>query len=78
MLINLFKKEAFNFFFFNYLDEKPYWFDVEKMLDEYQPLVENAFANLKRAGNKWVNEKIEDAEDIVKKFTYGKMTLVCY
>lgn len=48
------------------------------MLDEYQPLVENAFANLKRAGNKWVNEKIEDAEDIVKKFTYGKMTLVCY
>lgn len=36
------------------------------------------FVNLKRVGNKWVNEKIEDVEDIVKKFIYGKMILVCY
>lgn len=50
------------------------------MLAEYQPLAEEAFNSLKKAGNEWVNEKVEDAEDIVKKFTKGRITLVseCY
>lgn len=67
-------------FIFQSPDEKPYWFDVSKLLAEYQPLAEEAFNSLKRAGNEWVNERIEDAEDIVKKFTKGKITLVgeCY
>lgn len=43
---------------------------------EYQPLAEEAFASLKNVGNKWTHEKIEASEDIVKKFTKGKMTLV--
>lgn len=32
------------------------------------------------AGNEWVNERVEDVEDIVKKFTKGRITLVseCY
>lgn len=63
-----------------YLDEKPYWFDVRSLLAEYEPLAEEAFDSLKKAGNKWVNERVEDSEDIVKKFTKGKITLVskCY
>lgn len=46
------------------------------MLAEYQPLAEEAFNSLKKTGNEWVNEKVEDAEDIVKKFTKGRITLV--
>lgn len=63
-----------------YLDEKPYWFDVRLLLAEYEPLAEEAFNSLKKAGNKWVNERVEDSEDIVKKFTKGRTTLVseCY
>ncbi|XP_062579219.1 uncharacterized protein LOC134241150, partial [Saccostrea cucullata] len=57
-------------------DEKPYWFDVETLLLEYKPLADQAFASLKSAGDRWVNEKIEDAEDRVKKFTKGRVTLV--
>lgn len=59
-----------------YLDEKPYWFDVRRLLAEYEPLAEEAFNSLKKAGNKWVNERVDDSEDIVKKFTKGRTTLV--
>lgn len=58
------------------VDDKPYWFDVEQLLAEYKPLSEEAFASLKRVGNEWYNEKIDDSEDNVKRFTKGKITLV--
>ena len=62
--------------FFLFSDEKPYWFDIETLLVEFKPMAEEAFASLKTAGDKWINERVDDAEDIVKKFTKGKTTLV--
>ena len=39
-------------------------------------MADEAFASLKTAGDKWINERVDDAEDIVRKFTKGKTTLV--
>ena len=39
-------------------------------------MADKAFASLKTAGDKWINERVDDAEDIVRKFTKGKTTLV--
>ena len=39
-------------------------------------MADKAFASLKTAGDKWINERADDAEDIVRKFTKGKTTLV--
>ena len=39
-------------------------------------MADEAFASLKTAGDKWINQRVDDAEDIVKKFTKGKTTLV--
>lgn len=59
-----------------HVDDKPYWFDVEHLLAEYKPLSDEAFASLKKVGNEWSNENIDDSEDDVKRFTKGKITLV--
>ena len=39
-------------------------------------MADEAFASLKTGGDKWINERVDDAEDIVRKFTKGKTTLV--
>lgn len=35
-----------------------------------------AFDSLKTAGTKWINEKVEEGEDAVMKFSKGKFSMV--
>lgn len=58
-------------------DEKPYWFDVQGLVEEYTELATHAFQSLADAGTAWVNEVIPKEEDGVLKITNGKMTTVC-
>ena len=61
-----------------FLDDKPYWFDVEALLSEYTELANKAFDSLKSAGKEWVQEKLEAGEDAVMKFSKGKFTMVMF
>ncbi|XP_062593831.1 uncharacterized protein LOC134255325, partial [Saccostrea cucullata] len=56
-------------------DDKPYWFDIQTLLNEYKPLADKVFSSLKSAGDRWISEDIEDSQDRVKTFTNGRMTL---
>jgi hypothetical protein len=58
------------------VDDKPYWFDVEKLLSDFGTLATKAFESLKSAGTKWINERAAEGEDAVLKFSKGKISMV--
>lgn len=46
------------------------------LISEYTDLATKAFHSMKTAGQKWVHEKLEEGEDVVKKFSKGKISTV--
>lgn len=60
------------------LDDKPYWFDVEKLLFEYSELADQAFASFRSAGKKWMKETCEEGDDPVLKFSKGNFSTVMF
>ena len=58
------------------IDERPYWFDIETLYNEYSAMFTEASGIAQTSGIDWVSEEVEASEDMVRKISHGSLNMV--